>query len=64
MEKEINIYIDELMEKLDKRKNWILTAQLNKLAVCFDIFLECTDGDNFPREKLFYFPVRYVCPHD
>ena len=59
MEKEVNVHVDELIEKLEKRKNWILASQLQKLAICFDIFLECTDPDNFPREKLFYFRVRY-----
>lgn len=59
MEKEVNFYVEELLEKLGKQKNWILTAQMNKLAICFDIFLECTDRDNFPREKLFYHHVRY-----
>ncbi|KAK7601975.1 hypothetical protein V9T40_009416 [Parthenolecanium corni] len=58
MEKEVNFYVEELYEKLGKQKNWILTAQMNKLAICFDIFLECTDRDNFPREKLFYHHVR------
>ncbi|XKL60988.1 hypothetical protein PGB90_008045 [Kerria lacca] len=58
IEKELNYYVKELFEKLGKRKNWILTAQLYKLAICFDIFLEATDRDNFPREKLFYYHVR------
>lgn len=54
----MNLYVDELYEKLEKRRNWILTAQLYKLAVCFDIYLECTDNLNFPREKLFLFHAR------
>ncbi|XP_065213059.1 THO complex subunit 5 homolog [Planococcus citri] len=58
MEKEVNLFVDELFDQLGKRKNWILTAQLYKLAVCFDIFLECTDSANFPREKLFLFNFR------
>lgn len=60
MEKEVNLFADELFDKLGKRKNWILTAQLFKLAICFDIFLECTDSINFPREKLFLFNFRLV----
>lgn len=58
MEEEVNIYYDELKKK--KSEDQILTNQLQRLLMCFDVYLEsevhCTESEGpveISKEKVF-----------
>lgn len=58
MEEEVNIYYEELRK--EKSEDQILTNQLQRLLMCFDVYLEseahCTESEGpveISKEKVF-----------
>ena len=55
LEEEVNLYYEELV--LDKGHDQLLSSQLQRLLVCFDVYLETEEPDvsapvEIPKEKV------------
>lgn len=68
IERELNVHYEEFADSL-KKPVFLLMAQLIQLSISLDIYLECTDPVNYPKEKLFLksfrtrirsLPLKYV----
>ena len=69
MEEEVNIHYKELV--MEKSRDQLLTNQLQRLAMCFDVYLETETVNTaregpveISREKVFTRVARYLCIFD
>ena len=64
MESEVNVHWPELASNRSDKLQ-IISLQLYRLAMCFDIYTEaisclCTTDQMFHKEKIFFRPARYL----